>query len=256
MVAEEHADLAAFARPSVRTIEGVHTASSAQGAVEDAAVCGGPLESRFGGEPEDLVRNRAFRRPKAHGRGGKLRCGELAWHLELTGSVTRVPETPRQRDAGMRNGGDVGIAEQRQNRMIVGRGRNLDLPGLRSLMVSRYYQPQNLLLLFEHQRLVSQVEVAAFADQRQHAGIVFEKFFIEPGQLRKHLQVAKVLSAERQLRIGGILLCAPGFVQLRIAWEAINHPLRVSVEEMIEDQVTLDIRKRVGRRGRALEKRV
>ena len=35
MVAEEHADLAAFARPSVRTIEGVDTASPAQGAVKD-----------------------------------------------------------------------------------------------------------------------------------------------------------------------------------------------------------------------------
>src|SRR4249920_1285504 len=99
MVAEEHADLAAFARPSVRTIEGVDTTSPAQSAVQDAAICGGPLESRLGGQPEDLVGYRAFRWPEAHGRGGKLRCGELARHLELTASIPRVPETPRQRDA-------------------------------------------------------------------------------------------------------------------------------------------------------------
>ena len=124
--------IAASRGPAAATSRPDRSASGAglraQGSRQNAVVARGPLESAIGRERQRLIGNRAFGRPQSH----RLRC-QLVLHIrtrtaELLPRVLWISEPSRKRHAGMRHRRDIGIADQRQNRMIERRGRNFDLP--------------------------------------------------------------------------------------------------------------------------------
>ncbi len=68
----------------------------------------------------------------------------------------------------MRNRRDIGVAQQRKNRMVHGRARNFDLPPPRKLAVHREHTPQRLPLLARHHGLILKSVVAALSRQLRH----------------------------------------------------------------------------------------
>ena len=81
--------------------------------------------------------------------------------------------------------------------MIERRGGNFDLS--RARRIRRYTGmtlPRISRCFPRHQRLIFRRIVGAFRDRALHLRIVLLELFVEPGQLRKHLQIAKVLRAE------------------------------------------------------------
>src|SRR5260370_9156246 len=104
----------------------------------------------------------------------------------------------------MRDARDVGIAQERQNRVIEGRGGNLDLTARGELFINRNYATYDLDLLTRHVGLIVERVTAFFSKQALNLYIVGLKLFIKPGKLGKHLQIANILCAEhspRTLRI-------------------------------------------------------
>ncbi len=83
----------------------------------------------------------------------------------------------------MRDGGDIGVANQRQNGVIERGRRDLDLAGCRQTPIGRQDQGQDLQLLAPHESLIVQAEIAALLDQRAHLRIPIEELLIEPGYL-------------------------------------------------------------------------
>src|SRR4051812_11717325 len=97
----------------------------------------------------------------------------------------------------MRYGSDVGIAKQREDRVVEGRRGNLDLPAFGQPAICRQNQLQNFALLPSGQGLILQAEVATLGDQRADFAIVRKELLVEPGHLGQNLQIAKSLAAER-----------------------------------------------------------
>ena len=114
----------------------------------------------------------------------------------------------------MRDGGDIGIAQQRQNRVIKGSGRDLDLAARREIAVHRQHRRQRLALLGDHPLLIGERIIAPFADQLPQLFVLGENIFIEPCELAEDLQVPQILDRHR---------IPPAIVQLDIARIAPNH---------------------------------
>jgi hypothetical protein len=80
MVAEQHAHGSAALPPLVRPIEPVDRDRLAEGPVEHAAIGGSPFETQLRGDGEDLVGDRAFRRPQSHRLGAERFAAIFARH--------------------------------------------------------------------------------------------------------------------------------------------------------------------------------
>ena len=90
-----------------------------------------------------------------------------------------------------------------------------------------------------HEALIFQRVVASFLNEPGDVRIV-QKKFIEPGDLREHLQVGKVLRREIFL---GALGCAAGAAkvvpQLPVARIASNQVCRIGLEQILQRETTL-----------------
>ena len=180
--------LAAALLPQIRPVDG-HPRRTAlpERAVEHAAVGGGPLETRPRRRcAKHFIGDRTFRRPQPHRRDAELL---LAMYSRASSSCSRascgIAEARRQRHAGMRDAGDVGIAQQRQNRMVERRGRDFDLPGAASAAIGRQHPADDLALLFAHAAPGRRaVKSRPFAIQLAHFRIARLELLVEPGELR------------------------------------------------------------------------
>ncbi len=162
----------------------------------------------------------------------------LARQLELAARVVGIAEARRQRYVGVRHCGDVGIAQQRQDGMVVGRGGNFDLAGSSELGVLRQHAADNLALLFAHAALVLQREIAAALNPIAHLGVIGLKLFVEPGELRPHLHVAQFLGAEHVARTGR-LLCVARLEEFAVARIAVDHVRGIGIERVLQEQLAL-----------------
>ena len=88
---------------------------------------------------------------------------------------------------------DVGIAQQRKDRVIERRRRDLDLPSRRGVTVFRDDAPQQLELHRPQRHLVFFREAPPLGGQCPDALVAFEVIRIDPCQLVPDLQIANIL---------------------------------------------------------------
>ena len=135
---------------------------------------------------------------------------------------------------------DVRVAQQRQNRVIERRRRDLDLAAGRRRPVFGNDHVQQLELDRAQQPLVVFGEVAALGDQAAHARVLLEIERIEPGELLPDLQVAQIVageSARRRPHVGrGRQRAASQREQLRVSRIDVDHALPLRMEEVLEDE--------------------
>ncbi len=96
----------------------------------------------------------------------------------------------------VRDAGNIGVAKQRQDGMVIGRGGNLDLPAGGRGPIFRQYGGEQFVLLVSQRLLVFLGETRAFFRKLFYHGIVGQIFFVHPGELREQLQVAPLAHAE------------------------------------------------------------
>ena len=238
MIAEDQPHGAALLAPLVGTVQAFHRHGALLGAVEHAAIGGGPFETQFAGQSEDFVRNRALGGPETDRRDTEVLLDVFARQFELAARVAGIAEARRQRHVGVRHAGDVGIAEQRQDGMVVRRGGNFDLAGSGEPGVLRQHAADNLALLFAHAALVIQGEIAAALDPLAHLRVIGLKLFVEPGELRPHLHIAQFLGAEHGARTGCLLRVAR-VEELAVARVAVDHVRRIGIERVLQEQLAL-----------------
>ena len=140
--------------------------------------------------------------------------------------------------------------------MIERRGGNLDASALGRFGVDRQNLRQHFALPGHYETLIVERVAPTLFDEAGDVGIL-EEVFIEPGDLRKHLQVGEVLRREvffrgfrRAARAAKML---PQFPVSRIT---SNQILRIGLEEILQSETTLFGGEVFCRFGGNFEKRV
>src|SRR5581483_2513731 len=134
-----------------------------------------------------------------------------------------------------------------QDRMIVGRGRNLDLAARGEVAVDRQNRGQGVPLLADHALLIVQRIVPAFADQLPQLFVRGQQIFIEPGDLAQDLQIPQILRRQ------GL---TPPLKQLQITRIAADDPVQVRLEEIPLYESSLRFRQILRGYGGALKERI
>ncbi len=231
MIAEDHAHLATLLPPDVRLIGDLDARIAIEGAAEHSVIAGRPGEARFVGQGERVIRHRAFRRPQAHRRDSHFFPHVGARAIKLLTGVLRILKPRGERYAGMRHGGFIGIAQQRQDGMVEGRGGYFNLTARAELAIHRQNPCQRVLLHARHGGLVGEREVAALADQFDQDRIAGQQVLVEPDQLVEHLQIAQILRRKR--RLPQLL-----FLQLAVPRVAV-HQRGAGLKEILEHEIAL-----------------
>ncbi len=100
-------------------------------APQDAFVGRHPLDAFAAGQLQGLLRHAALRRPQPLRPHAEQRLVRIQRSPDLRGRVVGMLEVPRrQRQAGRRLRAGIGVAQQRQDGMVVRRGRQLDRSAL------------------------------------------------------------------------------------------------------------------------------
>ena len=130
-------------------------------------------------------------------------------HLDLALGVLAVGEAPgRKADLGYGGPGGLQVDQQRQDRVVVGREGELDLPSAGQLGVLGYHPPDQAELGFEEHLLVLLREALVFGLELGQAGVAVDPSGVDPGQVGPHLEVADVLLQE------GLILGPGGQLQV------------------------------------------
>ena len=90
-------------------------------------------------------------------------------------------------------------------------------------------------------------EVPAFFDQPPHPHVTAQIERIHPGQLLPHLKVPQVVHAEPPRGSRRILTASPPRAQFRVPRVDTDHPRRVRVKEILDDEGDVGRRERVRR---------
>ncbi len=174
---------------------------------------------------------------------------------ELLPRVLRIAKRRlRQRRVRIGHPRDVRIAQQRQNRMVVGRRRNLDLAPRACVPVFRQHARQQFVLLIQQHGLVLFREVVLFRRQLFHHGVVCQVLLIHPHELRKQLQIPPILRVEMRHR--GFHPARP---HPRLQFRQPGPPLQVGIaylERPLQRLALLFRAKRRRRRERDVEPRL
>ncbi len=255
VIAKDQPHTLAALAPLIRTVEAVHRDRALLGAVEHAAIGGGPLEAQVGGQRKNFVGYRALRRPQTDGRDAEMPLHVFARQFELHARVVGIAEPRRQRHVGVRHARDVGIAQQGQDGMVVRSGGDLDLAGGGEPRIGRQHVTHNFTLLLAHPPLVLDREITVAFNPAAHFGVVGLEFFVEPGELRPHLHIAQFLGAEHVARAGFLLRIAR-IEELAIPWITVDHVRRIGIERMLQQLLALVHAQRLGGFQGEFEKRV
>src|SRR5438270_269112 len=116
--------------------------------------------------------------------------------MQVPAGILVPRKARRQRNIGMRNGGDVRVADKRQDGVIERGGGKLHLPARGKVAIRGNDASHDFSLFAADQGLVIEREAAPFSYQFANVLIMREEFFVEPCQLREHLQIAKRLRTE------------------------------------------------------------
>ena len=171
--------------------------------------------------------------------------------FELLDGILGMHETlARHRRVGVRAQVHVGVAQQRQNRVIERRGRDLNLAAGGSLAILGDDAVQELQLDAGQQRLVLLGEAAPLFHEAADPRVTLEVERIHPGELVPDLQIAQIVDGEpagRRALVGvGRQRPAAPRQQFGVARIDVDHPLALRVEEVVEDEV--DVGRRPARR--------
>ncbi len=150
----------------------------------------------------------------------------------------------------MRSQIDIRIAQQRQNRMVERRGRQLDLAAADRFAILGHHGAQDLHLHAAEDGLVLLGEAVPLRDERANAFVALEVQRVNPYQLVPHLQVADVVDRElrgERARAQSLAVAAPACEQFRIPRKRVDHPRFVGVEEVLDAEGTLVLRQRIRR---------
>ncbi len=127
---------------------------------------------------------------------------------------------------------DVGVAQQRQYRVIERRRRQLHLTAGGGVAIFGNDPPHDLDLHFAQLQLVVFGERALFLNQPAHARIAVEVERVDPCELVPDLQIEKVL-----VRISPAGVALPQ--ELEIPWIGLDHPSARRMEKLGEDDLAL-----------------
>jgi len=168
-----------------------------EAAPKDFLVGREPLEAEFPQHRDDFRADGTFRRPESAWRlAEKLRV-IVTRKLKLGACVLGMQEARRKPAARHRPSGVLAVAEQRQDRVIERRRRDLDLSPVGSGLVTTDETGQNALLASEENLLVLLGEIAPLLFQLADFGIKPLRRVAEPREVEPDLQVAQLLFRER-----------------------------------------------------------
>ena len=158
---------------------------------QDVLVGGHPAEPRPGDCRGRQLRHAAFwgphpGRPRSE---PALVCVDGAGQLQV-GIRRPLERRVEHGRARMRLAVGGRVTEQRQDRMEVRRGRELELPALGSGPVGRHHPAQDLEFHRPQRVLVVLVEAVSLVQQPPHPRVGAQQLGIHPGQLLPHLKVA------------------------------------------------------------------
>ena len=225
---------------------------------ENQLVGGHPREAALRDERHHRVRHRPFRRPET-GRSTAeqafmVRRGARELLRRVLGMAKPLPRHPR---IGMRRQIHVGVAQQRQNRVIERRRRHFDLPTRHGFPVFRDDAVQQLELDVAEDPLVVFGEIALLRDQGPHSPVLLQVDRIDPRKLVPDLKVAQVVAREprrgRAAVRGRGQRSAAEREQLGVPWVHLNHALVLRVEEILEDEIDIAVGEVGGRPEAQLE---
>ena len=227
MIAEEARDLLRTGLDAIRPVQRLRLLDptlriaaklAADGPSQNRFVGRHPLEAGLCGKLCRLVRDRPFRRPQPGRLVAEHPLMTLPRPRELLRRIFRTPERgARHRRRRVRLEIDIGVAQQRKNRVVERRCRQLDLPSVGGIAVLGDDAPEYLELDLAQFPFVGLAEAALLLDEPPHARVVVEIERIDPRELVPHLQVEKILVGVSPARVA-----LPQ--QLGIARIAIDHP--------------------------------
>ena len=224
---------------------------------QHAFIRGHPLDTQILGNAKNFFGDAAFRRPHTLGPDTKDLLVKIEAALELFPRILRMTKTVlRKRQSGTGNGPHVRIADQGQNGVVERRSGDFNSTMFCRVRMCRKHLGQQLAFALDRETLVFQRVVAAFLDQLRNLRIV-EKEFVEPCNLREHLQIGKVLGLKIFLGPLRRITCAPeSFPQFLIARVTAYQMDWVGLEQILQCEMTLVECEVVGRLGRHLQERV
>ena len=124
-----------------------------------------PLDAGVADHVDDLLRDCPLGRPHARGWLAEGIAVELYAAVDLFDRIQRVAEALRQLNVGNGLRSQVGVEEQRQDRMVERCGSDLDAPLVLQSLVERDHLGHQPGVLGQHSTLVFLGEVAAFGNQ-------------------------------------------------------------------------------------------
>ncbi len=226
-------------------------------AAEHSFVGGHPLDAEAVGNRQRLFRDAALRRPNAPRTHPKYLLMKVERTHQLLARVFGMAKPVlRQGQTRRRNRARVGVADQRKNRMIKRRRRNFDRSLLGGARVGRQNFGQQFPLARDYKTLIFKRIIAFFPDQRRNVR-VFQKEFVEPCDLRQHLQVGEIPRLKIFLRFLGRLPMLPeALPQLPVARIPTDQVRRVGLKKILQGKLSLLQRQVLCRLGGHLKKRI
>src|SRR5688572_5208041 len=132
---------------------------------------------------------------------------------------------------------DIRVAQERQNRVIKRRRRELDLTAARRVAIFGHHCAQDLELDATQKGLVLLGVAAVLRNERTDSLVALEIQRVDPHQLVPDLQVADVFRRELRrkcARTESLTVAATSSEQLRVPREGLDHPRLVRVEKVLD----------------------
>ena len=201
-VAEHHRHRSAFARDSLRLVQVIVAVELAlDRAREDFLVADHPVKLRLFREPDHRLAHRHLGRPHALRLLAEHALEQALAQLDLALGILAMREVALgQLDLRVGAACRVDVADERQDRVVVRRERELSLAPLRELAVLRDDAADALQLRREKDRLVLFGEVAVLALELGQAGVVLDPHRVAPGEVEPQLEVTDVVVGELGVR--------------------------------------------------------
>ena len=243
-VSKNHRDRAALASHALRLIEMLIAVEvPLERASQHLLVADHPFDLRFLGEADHALPHRHLRWPHALGPAPEHSLEEPHTQLDLPLRILAVREvTLGELDLGVGAARRVDMADQRKDRVVVGREGQLRLTALRHLAVFRDDAADALELRLKEDRLVLVGEVTVLALQLGKAWVGFHPDRVAPREVEPDLEVADVLVRElgvrrprRELEVSRRLLHSKR--PRRLA-----HPAQRTVDDVAAHLIGVDIR--------------
>ena len=200
---------------------------------------GHPLHPQALSKGEHFLGNTALGRPHSLRSHAEYLLMQIEAALKLHPRVLGVAKTVlRQRQARSGNGAYIGVTDQGQNRVIKRRCGNLDSSVPRGLGMGGQDLSQQLARARLQVADLPGSSPGLFRISSGDIGI-FKEEFIEPCDLRQHLQIGEVLQLEELRELGGIAPVAKMIPEFAVPGIAPNHVVWIGLKKILEGKAEL-----------------